>query len=316
MAQLSDLLISGLVYGSIITVGAIGLTLMSDILDFFNFAYGDFFTLGAFSTLAFLAVIPWQGTFPGLSFGWAMVLAVLLSAVVTVAVMLLFDKFFFRRLRNMGVSSLFMSLASLGVSFVIRSVIFMIWGPKVRYFSSKVQLSKEILGMHIRPDNLVILFSALLLVALVFYFLKYTRIGKALRAVSDNKVLAQASGMQTSRAIMWTWIICGVLAGIGGTLYGIQVQLNPNMGWNFLIPLFVAVIMGGIGSFWGALIGGMTIGIAEELVTGLLQNLANALELQANVSLYKPAVAFVFVIIILLLKPYGLFGKPQFNLKR
>lgn len=311
MAELADLLFSGMVYGSIITVGAIGLTLMSDILNFFNFAYGDFFTLGAFSTLAFLAIIPWKGTFPGLSFGWAMLLAILLAAAVTVLVMLLFDHLFFRRLRNMGVSSLFMSLASLGVSFVIRSIIFIIWGPKVRYYSSEVQLSKEILGISIKPDNLVILFFALLLVALVFYFLKHTRIGKALRAVSDNKALAQASGMQASRAIMWTWIICGVLAGIGGTLYGIQVQLNPNMGWNFLIPLFVAVIMGGIGSFWGALIGGMTIGIASELVTGLLQNLANALELQANISLYKPAVAFVFVIFILLLKPHGLFGKQS-----
>ncbi len=316
MADLADLLISGIVYGSIITVGAIGLTLMSDILNFFNFAYGDFFTLGAFSTLAFLSVIPWQGTFPGLSFGWAMVFAVLLAALVTVSVMLLFDKLFFRRLRNMGVSSLFMSIASLGVSFVIRSIIFMIWGPKVRYYSSEVQLSRKFLGISIRPDNLVILICALFLVALVFYFLQYTKNGKALRAVSDNKALAQASGMQTSRVIMWTWIICGVLAGVGGALYGIQVQLNPNMGWNFLIPLFVAVIMGGIGSFWGALLGGMTIGIAEELVTGLLQNLANAMEIQANVSVYKPAVAFVFVIVILLLKPYGLFGKPKFNLKR
>ncbi len=316
MTDLVDLLISGLVYGSIITVGAIGLTLMSDILDFFNFAYGDFFTLGAFSTLAFLSVMPIHGTFAGLSFGWGMVLAVLLAVLVTVSVMLLFDYLFFRRLRNMGVSSLFMSIASLGVSFVIRSLIFMIWGPKVRYYSSEVQLSRNILGINIRPDNLLILISSLFLVVLVYYFLKNTRIGKALRSVSDNKTLAQASGMQPSKMIMVTWIICGVLAGVGGTLFGIQVQLNPNMGWNFLIPLFVAVIMGGIGSFWGALIGGMTIGISEELVTGLVQNMFNALEMQVNVSAYKPAVAFVFVIVILLLKPYGLLGKPKFNLKR
>ncbi|HHU76522.1 MAG TPA: branched-chain amino acid ABC transporter permease [Firmicutes bacterium] len=316
MTDLVDLLISGLVYGSIITVGAIGLTLMSDILDFFNFAYGDFFTLGAFTTLAFLSVVPGQGTFAGLSFGWSMVLAVLLAALVTVMVMLAFDYLFFRRLRNMGVSSLFMSIASLGVSFIIRSIIFMIWGPKVRYYSSEVQLSKEFLGISIRPDNLFILLSSLLLVAAVYYFLKSSRIGKALRSVSDNKALAQASGMQPSLMIMCTWIICGILAGVGGTLFGIQVQLNPNMGWNFLIPMFVAVIMGGIGSFWGALIGGMTIGITEELVTGLIQNLVTAMELQINVSAYKPAVAFIFVIVILLLRPYGLFGKPQFNLKR
>jgi branched-subunit amino acid ABC-type transport system permease component len=305
----ADLLISGIIYGSIITLGAIGLTLMSDILNFFNFAYGDFFTLGAFSTLAFLAVIPDLGTFSGLSFGWAMVAAVLLSVLVTVSVMLLFDYLFFSRLRRMGVTSLFMSLASLGVSFIIRAVIYIAWGPKVQYYSSDVQLSRKLpLGITMNPDAMVILICALALVVLVYYFLKRTRTGKAMRAVSDNKVLAQASGVDTDRVIMWTWIVCGVLAGVGGTFFGIQVQLSPSMGWNFLIPLFVAVIMGGIGSFWGALVGGMTIGIAEELVTGLVQNMINAMEVQANISVYKPAVAFVFVIVILLLKPRGLFG--------
>lgn len=309
---MADLLISGIIYGSIITLGAIGLTLMSDILNFFNFAYGDFFTLGAFSTLAFLAVIPDLGAFAGLSFGWSMVFAILLSVLVTVAVMLLFDFVFFRRLRRMGVTSLFMSLASLGVSFIIRAVIYIVWGPKVRYYSSDIQLSRELpLGIIMKPDDLVILICALALVVMVFFFLKRTRTGKAMRAVSGNPVLAQASGVETSRVIMWTWIISGVLAGVGGSLFGIQVQLSPSMGWNFLIPLFVAVIMGGIGSFWGALVGGMTIGIAEELVTGLIQNLVNAMEVQANISVYKPAVAFVFVIVILLLKPYGLFGRKE-----
>lgn len=309
---MADLLISGIIYGSIITLGAIGLTLMSDILNFFNFAYGDFFTLGAFSTLAFLSVLPDLGTFSGLSFGWAMVAAVLLSVLVTVSVMLLFDYLFFRRLRRMRVTSLFMSLASLGVSFIIRAVIYIAWGPKVQYYSSDVQLSRKLpLGITMNPDAMVILICALALVVLVYYFLKRTRTGKAMRAVSDNKVLAQAAGVDTDRVIMWTWIICGVLAGVGGTFFGIQVQLSPSMGWNFLIPLFVAVIMGGIGSFWGALVGGMTIGIAEELVTGLVQNMVNAVEVQANISVYKPAVAFVFVIVILLLKPRGLFGGKE-----
>ena len=135
--------------------------------------------------------------------------------------------------------------------------------------------------------------------------------GKAMRAVSDNKILAQTSGVDTGRVIMWTWIVSGILAGVAGTFYGIQVQLSPIMGWNFLIPLFVAVIMGGVGSFWGALLGGMTIGISEELITGLIQNTFNALTIQANISVYKPAIAFVFVVIILLLRPYGLFGRKE-----
>jgi branched-chain amino acid transport system permease protein len=124
-----DLLISGIVYGCIITLGAIGLTLMSDILNFFNFAYGDFFTLGAFSTLAMLSILPDMGSFAGLSFGFGMVIAVIFSICITVAVMLIFDFLFFKRLRAIGVTSLFMSLASLGVSFIIRAIVHIIWGP-------------------------------------------------------------------------------------------------------------------------------------------------------------------------------------------
>ncbi|MFW6138572.1 MAG: branched-chain amino acid ABC transporter permease [Spirochaetota bacterium] len=305
-----DLLLSGIIYGSIITLGAIGLTLMADIFNFFNFAYGDFFTLGAFCSLAFIGILPEMGTFAGLSFGWTMVLAVLLSIIVTVTVMLLIDFLFFRRLRERGVSSLFMSLASLGIAFIIRAMVNIIWGPKVRYYSTAIQKSRHLpLGMSLKPDEGVILVSVLVLLFLVYLFLKRTRTGKAMRAVSDNKVLAQASGVETNRVIMWTWIVSGVLAAIGGTFYGIQVQLSPGMGWSFLIPLFVAVIMGGIGSFWGALLGGMTIGISEELITGLIQNMLTSVDVQANISVYKPAVAFVLVVIILLFKPYGLLGR-------
>jgi len=308
----ADLLISGIIYGSIITLGAIGLTLMSDIFNFFNFAYGDFLTLGAFSTLAFLNILPDMGTFAHLSFGWSMLIAVPASIAITVAVLLLCDFLFFKRLRNLGVTSLFMSLASLGVSFIIRAAIYIIWGPKVRYYSSAIQMSRKLpLGIRMKPDEMVILISALILVVAVYYFLKRTKMGKAMRAVSDNKVLAQASGVETARVIMWTWIISGVLASVAGTFYGIQVQLSPAMGWNFLIALFVAVIMGGVGSFWGALIGGMAIGISEELITGLIQNMTNAIDIQANISVYKPAVAFIFVVVILLLKPYGLLGRKE-----
>ena len=311
-AQVADLLISGIIYGSIITLGAIGLTLMSDILNFFNFAYGDFFTLAAFCTMAFLNILPDMGTFAHLSFGWSMLIAALLSIVITVLAMLLFDFLFFKRLRKLGVTPLFMALASLGSSFIIRAAVYIIWGPKVRYYSSAIQISRKLpLGIRMKPDELVILVSVLVLVVIVYYFLKRTKMGMAMRSLSDNKVLAQASGVETDRVIMWTWIVSGVLAGVGGIFYGIQVQLSPTMGWDFLIALFVAVILGGVGSFWGALIGGMTIGITEELITGLIQNMTNAMAIQANISVYKPAIAFIFVVVILLLKPYGLLGRKE-----
>ena len=309
---MADLLVSGLVFGSIITLGAIGLTLMSDILGFFNFAYGEYFTLGAYLSFLFLQILPNMGTFKGLSFGFSMVVSVLLSTGLTIVVVLLVDYFFFKPLRRMGVSSLFMALASLGISFIIRALINIIWGPKVRYYSTAIQISRNLpFGIHLKMEELIIIISTIILVAAVYLFLKRTKMGKAMRAVSDNNTLAMASGVDSNRVIMWTWIVSGGLAGIAGTFYGIQVQLRPTMGWEFLIPLFVAVIMGTIGNFWGALVGGMVIGISEELITGIIQNLFNSVNISADVSVYKPAIAFVFVIIILLFKPYGIFARKE-----
>lgn len=309
---MADLLVSGIVYGSIVALGAIGLTLISSILNFFNFAYGDLFSLGAFVTLLFLGLLGDWPAFPGLSFGLSMVVAMLLSVFITVVVILLIDRFFFRPLRNIGATPLFMSLASLGLAFILRAIINIVWGPEVRYYSAAIQISRKLpLGIRVKPDEIFIVVCALVLVTLLYMFLKRTRMGKAMRAFSDNPVLAKASGVETNRVIMWTWIIAGALITVAGTLYGIQVQLRPIMGWHFLIPLFVAVIMGAVGSFWGAMIGGMVIGISEEMITGLIQNMFNSLQIEADMSVYKPAVAFVLVVAILLFKPQGIFGKKE-----
>ena len=309
---MADLLVSGIIYGSIIALGAIGLTLISSILNFFNFAYGDMFSLGAFVTLLFLGLLPDWGPFVGLSFGWSLVVATLFSVVIMLIVILVIDRFFFKPLRTFGASSLFMSLASLGLAFIIRAVVNLVWGPEIRYYSTAIQISKKLpLGIRVKSDELFVVMCALTLVVLVYLFLKRTRMGKAMRAMSDNAVLAKASGVETNRVIMWTWIIAGVLITVAGTLYGIQVQLRPIMGWHFLIPLFVAVIMGGVGSFWGAMVGGMVIGVSEEMVTGTIQNIFDAMAIETNMSVYKPAVAFVLVVIILLLKPHGIFGKKE-----
>jgi branched-subunit amino acid ABC-type transport system permease component len=309
---MADLFVSGIIYGSIVALGAIGLTLISSILNFFNFAYGDLFSLGAFVTLLFLGLLGDWGTFLGLSFGWGLVVAMLLSVLIMLVVILLIDRCFFKPLRQVGVTPLFMSLASLGLAFILRAIINIAWGPEVRYYSAAIQISRKLpLGIRVKPDEVFIIICALVLVALVYLFLKRTRMGKAMRAFSDNPVLAKASGVETNRVIMWTWIIAGALITVAGTLYGIQVQLRPIMGWHFLIPLFVAVIMGGVGSFWGAMIGGMVIGISEEMITALIQNTFNSMRIEADMSVYKPAVAFVLVVAILLLKPHGIFGKRE-----
>jgi branched-chain amino acid transport system permease protein len=307
-----DLLASGIIYGSIIALGAIGLTLISSILNFFNFAYGDLFSLGAFITFFFLGLLGDWGTFFNLSFGWSLVAATLLSILVMLVIVLLIDRLYFKPLRYLGAPPLFTSLASLGLAFILRAVINIAWGPEVRYYSNAIQIAKKFpFGIRIKPDEFFIAVCTFVLVFLVYLFLKKTRTGKAMRAMSDNPVLAKASGIETGKVIMWTWIIAGTLITIAGTFYGIQVQLRPIMGWHFLIPLFVAVIMGGVGSFWGALVGGMVIGISEEMITGTVQNFLYYLQIDADMSVYKPAVAFVLVVVILLVRPHGIFGKKE-----
>ena len=184
-------------------------------------------------------------------------------------------------------------------------------------------LSYAVRGMrfvYLKHPNLArywlfpVLITAFALVGVFYGAGSYNEdIGAALWSIfpeSWNEVTGWVGGLLS--ALRWVVeVIAAILITVAGTLYGIQVQLRPVMGWHFLIPLFVAVIMGGIGSFWGAMIGGLIIGVSEEMITGLLQNFVHTLQLDADMSVYKPAVAFVLVVVILLLRPHGIFGKKE-----
>jgi len=309
---MADLFVNGIILGSIITLGAIGVTLIADILNFFNFAHGDMFSFGAYMTLFFLGIFPNWGTFPGLTFGPAMIVAALLAMGITAAFALFFDRILFKPLRERGASSLFLALSALGVAFIFRSIIRLVWGPQVQYYSRALQMAKRFpMGITIKPDEFFIVGAAFFLVLVVYLFLKRTKMGKAMRAASDNETLARVTGIDTEKVVIWTWIIAVSLTAAAGILYGIEVQLRPIMGWNILIPIFVAVIVGGVGNLWGALVGGMIIGVAQELLTGVLQNMFNAMNVDVLMSAYKPAVAFVLMIIVLLVRPEGIFGTGE-----
>jgi branched-chain amino acid transport system permease protein/neutral amino acid transport system permease protein len=155
------------------------------------------------------------------------------------------------------------------------------------------------LGVKIRPDQILILIVVFSLVVLLHLYLQKTKMGKAMRATADNMELALVSGIDTERVIILTWGVGGALAAGGGILYGIDVQVHAYMGWNFLIPLFAATILGTIGNMWGALVGGLVIGVAQQVSTAFL------------LSTYKPAVAFMLMILILLIRPKGIFGGKQ-----
>jgi branched-chain amino acid transport system permease protein/neutral amino acid transport system permease protein len=134
-------------------------------------------------------------------------------------------------------------------------------------------------------------------VAAVYIFLYQSKKGKAMRALADNPTLARVAGINTERMIAWAWAIAGTLIAIAGILYGIETQLRPEMGWIFLLPLFAAIILGGKGSITGALAGGLVLGIAQQVSTLVL------------IPTYKPAVAFVIMILVLIFRPKGIFGR-------
>jgi branched-chain amino acid transport system permease protein len=299
-----ELFIYGIVLGSIISLGAIGLTLVYGIIRFANFAHGDFLSAGAYVALFLVTgLLAWIGipdtNFGPLSFGWRMVIAFPVSMVVVAGVAILLDQILYRRLRVKGSGAVIMAMSSLGAAFIIRMVILILWGSDSLFY--KPGLMRPALelpfGAKIRPDQILILFIVLVLVSSLHLFLQRTKMGKAMRATADNKELALITGIDTERIIIWTWGIGGALAAAGGILYGIDVQLHPYMGWNFLIPLFAATILGTIGNMYGALIGGLTIGVAQQLSTAFLM------------PTYKLAVAFMIMILILLIRPQGIFGK-------
>jgi branched-chain amino acid transport system permease protein len=299
-----ELVIYGIVLGSIISLGAIGLSLVYGIIGFANFSHGEFMTAGAYLALFLVTgVSSWIGipdnTFGILSFGWPMVFAFPFSMVGVAFIAILFDRLLYQKLRLKKSGPVMFAMSSLGASFIIRMCILIIWGSDYRFYKpGLMRPALEFpLGIKIRPDQILILFVVLFLVIALHLFLQRTKMGKAMRATADNAELALITGIDTERIIIWTWGIAGSLAAAGGILYGIDVQLHARMGWNFLIPLFAATILGSIGNIYGALIGGLTIGIAQQVSTAFL------------LPTYKLAVAFVIMIVILFIRPQGIFGK-------
>ncbi|MGH8057447.1 MAG: branched-chain amino acid ABC transporter permease [Candidatus Entotheonellia bacterium] len=297
-----ELLVYGLVLGSIIALGAIGLTLLYGILRFAHFAHGDLMTLGAYvalflnSDLLPTFGIP-EGKLGALSFGWRLLGSLVLAMGVTAIVAQALDRLLYAQLRERRASPVILAMASLGVAFMLRSLIYIVWGPQFLFYSQELRPTWELpLEVRLRPDQVFILVVVLLLVLLLYLFLHRTTLGKAMRATADNPQLAWVCGIDIDRVTRWTWLLGAALTAAAGVLYGIDAQLRPDMGWSFLLPLFAAVILGGIGSPFGALIGGMILGIVQQVSTEYLA------------PTYKPAVAFLLLILLLLLRPRGLFG--------
>ncbi len=296
-----QVIVDGVLDGAMIGLGAVGVTLTYSILRFSNFAHGEFVTAGAYATLLIAGLLgalvaPSAAALGPFSFGWGLILAVVGGMAVTAAVALALDRVLFRPLGERA-TSITVVMASFGASMALRSLIEFLFTSSPTYFNRDLQIALPIgFGLRATPDQCALAgFSAVMMLA-THLLLTRTQIGRAMRAVSENPALARVAGVDVAMVRRVTWAIGGALATAAGLMLGLLVQIRPFMGFDMLLPMFAAAILGGIGSVPGALAGAMVIGLGEALTVALVG------------AEWRAALAFLALIAILIARPSGLFG--------
>ena len=297
-------LVDGVLTGAMIGLGAIGVTLTYSILRFANFAQGEFIAWGAYFALCVAAALGWlaggaSAPIGPFSFGWGLVVALFVAMPLTGALALGLDWALFARLRDKA-SSITVVMASFGASMALRSLLEFLFTSRPAYFTRELQIALRFgWGVRATPDQLALVGLTSILVLALHVLLSRTQIGRSMRAVSENRALARVAGVDVDNVVRVTWLIGGALACASGVMIGLVVQIRPFMGFDMLLPLFAAAILGGIGSVPGALAGGLIVGVAEAQSAATV-----GAELRA-------AAAFVLLIAMLLVRPTGLFGARE-----
>jgi neutral amino acid transport system permease protein len=280
--------LNGLSLGSVYALGAVGLTLVYGILKLVNFAHGEFLTFGAY--MAFLVTVTW---------GAPLVLGIVFAIAATAVLGIAFERIMWGPMRARNAGLLQLLLMAIGLAFLIQNTIQFIWGTEIRRLDVNVTDTVEFLGLRIGRTDLIVIvvgFATLLSIGLM---LKYTLLGKRMRALSDNFDLAETAGIDTSRIVLYTWVFAGGLAGLAGVLAGAVTSVKPQMGFELLLPIFAAVILGGIGDAFGALAGGIVLGLVIEWSTLVIE------------PRWKIMVGFAVLILVLFVRPQGIFGKAK-----
>jgi branched-chain amino acid transport system permease protein len=296
-------IVDGLLTGSMVGLGAIGVTLTYSILRFSNFAHGDFMAWGTYATLAAVtaigAVFGKVAPIGALSFGWPLVVAVIVGMAFTGLLALLLDLVLFERLRAKG-QAIIVVMASFGASMALRSLLEFLFTSRPTYFSRAIQIAMPVgFGIRITADQIALLLVTAVLVASVHLMMTRTQAGRSMQALSQNPALARIVGIDVAKVVRLTWIVGGGLACVAGVMIGILVQIRPLMGFDMLLPMFAAAILGGIGSVPGAVLGGLIIGVAE----------AGAVQLIG--AEWRAAVSFLILMAVLFVRPIGLFGVKE-----
>ena len=280
--------INGLSLGAIYALGAVGLTLVYGILKLVNFAHGDFLTFGAY--MAYLVNVTWE---------LPLVFGVAFAMVTTALLGILLEKVMWGPMRGRGAGMLQLLLMAIGLAFVIRYGIQFIWGTELRQLDVNKTATVNFLDLRIGRTQLIVIVVGFATLIATGLMLRVTLLGKRMRALSDDLDLAETSGIDTSRVILYTWLFAAGLAGLAGVFAGALTQLQPELGFELLLPIFAAVVLGGIGNAFGALAAGIVLGVVIEWSTFFV---APGLKL---------AVGFLILIIVLIIRPQGIFGQAR-----
>ncbi len=316
-------IIPALSLGSQLALGALGVTLIFGVLRFANFAHGD---LMAFGTMIAIFVTWWFQSL-GITFGLlptallALPIAIVATALLTIAT----DKLVYRHYRRIGSVPVVFVVASVGIMFMLNGIVRVFIGPDDRRFADgekfivHARTFKEVTGLaeglSFKFTQGITIVVAVLVAAALFWFLQRTRMGKAMRAYSDNERLARFSGIDPDQVVLVTWIIAATLATIAGVLYGLDRSFKPFTYFQLLLPIFAAAIVGGIGHPVGAIAGGYIVAFTEIGATYAYRKffiyvLPESLEPSGLAQLiateYKFAISFVILVVVLLVRPTGI----------
>jgi branched-chain amino acid transport system permease protein len=287
-----QLLVNSIIAGGIYTLVAIGYTMVYGVLKFINFAHGDLAMVGAYITYfliqyAGLPILPSIGI-----------------AVISVAALgILIEKIAYKPLRN--APRLAPLITAIAISIFLQSAVMLLFGARTKTLRIVSAKGLMFLGAYITPIQIIIVVTSILLMILLNLYLRHAKLGKAMRATSDEMTIASVVGIQVDRVISYVFGIGSALAAVAGILIAFETNLNPIMGFILGIKAFAAAVVGGIGSIRGAMVGGFIIGFAENfgiwyIPTG-----------------YKNSVAFVILVLVLLIRPSGIFGiKPEEEFKQ
>ena len=323
--MLNFVIIPATSYGAQLALGALGVTLVYGILRFGNFAHGDTMALGTMFTIFFTFLFQALG----LSLGVlpTALLALPFGVVVTSLYVVGMDRVVYRHYRRKRSAPVILTIASVGVMFVTNSVVRFLIGTNEQRFADgqrfiiKAREFKEWSGLNeglkLKTTEALTIVVAGMAVAALFWFLQRTRMGKAMRAYSDNEDLALLSGINPERVVMVTWIITAALATLAGVLFGLDKSFKPFTYFQLLLPIFAAAILGGVGNPLGAIAGGFVVAFSEVMITYpykkflkymLPENLEPGGLMQLLTVDYKFAVSFIILVAVLLIKPTGLFS--------